>query len=36
VEFQPQAAVEINPQGTVIRFTSWVSHLSTTIINATC
>jgi len=26
MKFQPQAAVEIDPQGTVIRFTRWVSH----------
>jgi len=26
VELQPQAAVEIDPQGTIIRFTRWVFH----------
>jgi hypothetical protein len=26
VEFQLQAAVEIDPQGTVISFTRWVFH----------
>src|SRR5271167_322981 len=35
VEFQPQAAVKINPQGTVIRFTRWVFHEPTIMINTT-
>ena len=35
VEFQPQAAVEIDPQGTVIRFTRWVLHEPITVTTAT-
>ena len=27
VEFQLQAAVEIDPQGAIVRFTRWVLHL---------
>jgi hypothetical protein len=35
MEFQPQAAVEINPQSAVIRFTRWVFHEPTTMTTAT-
>jgi hypothetical protein len=35
MELQPQAAVEIDPQGTVIRFTRWVFHEPTTLTTAT-
>jgi hypothetical protein len=35
VKLQPQAAVEIDPQGTVIRFTRWVFHEPTIMINTT-
>ncbi len=30
VELQPQPTVEIDPQGTVIRFTRWVVHRAVT------
>ena len=30
VEFQPQATVEIDPQGAIIRFTRWVVHRAIT------
>ena len=36
VEFQLQAAVEIDPQSAVIRFTRWVFHEPTTMTNTTC
>jgi hypothetical protein len=35
MEFQPQATVEIDPEGTVIRFTRWVFHEPTTMTTAT-
>ena len=36
VEFQLHAAVKIDPQSATIRFTRWVFHEPTTMINATC
>ncbi len=36
VEFQLKAAVEIDPQSAINRFTRWVFHAPTTMINATC
>ena len=36
VEFQLQAAVEIDPQNAIIRFTRWVFHEPTTMTDATC
>ena len=36
VELQPQPAVEIDPDGPVIRFTRWVSHACTADPMLTC
>ena len=36
VEYQLQAAVEIDPQNAINRFARWVFHAPTTMINATC